>query len=432
MVFRGMFKKKKLGKSVLAVVLFMILAVSLGGFTLKVGLAVEAYCEFTMENEDEVGSHSVDEVSAIVALGGSQNLRVANGLLSPRFQVTPSLNDQQLIYLNLMNRARLELGLSPVMIDGGMTTAGNIIAREQYEGAPFGHVRPDGRPTVSALADVVAVAQSWWMGGNAFMSSSYADRAFNAWRNSPVGHWNVIIDPSNIFVGPGTHGRNWYQFVGFTNTEQIVGFDRDMFYMHRGGSIESANAKLWMSYANGQGWAFLQILPEMITGLNPNVAGVQNVTLHYRGLSIPFQVTVQIPLWRMFHEGINQHLWTTCFNEYEVLATRGWNQEGIAWYTPPTGRPVHRLFHEGIVRHHYTADQNEIRVLRERGWNDEGVLFFCANPNVRPNEGVRMTRLFHEGALKHLHTADANEVRVLTTQHGWRNEGESFVGLAVR
>ena len=136
-----------------------------------------------------------------------------------------------------------------------------------------------------------------------------------------------------------------------------------------------------------------------------------------------------IPLWRMFHPGINQHLWTTCENEYQVLATRGWDQEGIAWYTPRTGRPVHRLFHEGITRHHYTADQNEIRVLVERGWNDEGVLFYCASPHVGPDEGIRMTRLFHEGALKHLHTADANEVRVLTTQHGWNNEGESFVGL---
>ena len=139
-----------------------------------------------------------------------------------------------------------------------------------------------------------------------------------------------------------------------------------------------------------------------------------------------------IPLWRMFHEGINQHLWTTCLNEYNVLPRYGWRQEGIAWHTPTTGRPVHRLFHPGIIRHHYTADQNEIRVLRERGWNDEGVLFYCASPIVGPNEGVRMTRLFHEGALKHLHTADANEVRVLTTEHYWRNEGESFVGLPAR
>ena len=139
-----------------------------------------------------------------------------------------------------------------------------------------------------------------------------------------------------------------------------------------------------------------------------------------------------VPLWRMFHQGLNQHLWTTCANEYRVLSTRGWRQEGIAWHTPRTGRPVHRLFHEGIVRHHYTADQNEIRVLRQRGWNDEGVLFYCASPLVRPNEGIRMIRLFHEGALKHLHTANANEVHVLTTQHGWRNEGYSFVGLPVR
>lgn len=132
-----------------------------------------------------------------------------------------------------------------------------------------------------------------------------------------------------------------------------------------------------------------------------------------------------IPLFRMFHPGINQHLWTTCANEYHLLAaTRGWNQEGIAWQTPSTGRPVHRLFHEGIVRHHYTADQNEIRILTQRGWNDEGPLFYCAEGEG----GIPMTRLFHEGALKHLHTADANEVRELANQ-GWNVEGISFFGL---
>ena len=139
-----------------------------------------------------------------------------------------------------------------------------------------------------------------------------------------------------------------------------------------------------------------------------------------------------VPLFKMFHGGLNQHLWTTSENEYQILATKGWRQEGIAWHTPRTGRPVHRLFHPGIIRHHYTADQNEIRVLRVRGWNDEGVLFFCARPNVRPGEGIRMTRLFHLGSLKRLHTADANEVRILTTRYGWRNEGESFVGLRGR
>ena len=136
-----------------------------------------------------------------------------------------------------------------------------------------------------------------------------------------------------------------------------------------------------------------------------------------------------VPLWRMYHEGIMQHLWTTCYNEYNVLVDRGWVQEGVAWYTPSTGVPVHRLFHEGIVRHHYTADQHEISVLVQRGWNNEGVLFYCASTVVDEEDRTAMTRLFHEGALKHLHTADANEVRVLSTYHGWRIEGISFYGL---
>ena len=135
--------------------------------------------------------------------------------------------------------------------------------------------------------------------------------------------------------------------------------------------------------------------------------------------------TTTIPLWRMYHRGINQHLWTTCSNEYNVLATRGWDQEGVAWMTPNAGRPVHRLFHPGIIRHHYTADQHEIRVLTaERGWQDEGVLFFCA---YGEDNGVQKQRLYHSGALKHLHTADLNEVFELQ-QQGWALEGISFYG----
>ena len=137
--------------------------------------------------------------------------------------------------------------------------------------------------------------------------------------------------------------------------------------------------------------------------------------------------TATIPLWRMYHRGIKQHLWTTCLNEYNILVTRGWDQEGVAWMTPNTGRPVHRLFHPGIIRHHYTADQREIMILTtERGWQDEGVLFFCA---YGKDNGVRKQRLYHSGALKHLHTADLNEVFVLH-QQGWRLEGVSFYGYS--
>ena len=172
--------------------------------------------------------------------------------------------------------------------------------------------------------------------------------------------------------------------------------------------------------------SFGGVKPILADGTVSGASTLEGVTLNFQEASTLSVGT--IPLWRMFHEGLNQHLWTTSHNEYRVLATRGWRPEGIAWLTPTTGRPVHRLFHEGIIRHHYTADQNEIRVLRGRGWNDEGPLFYCASPIVGPNEGIRMTRLFHAGTLKHLHTADANEVRILTA-HGWANEGASFVGF---
>ncbi|HFI0151475.1 TPA: glycosyhydrolase, partial [Streptococcus suis] len=38
-------------------------------------------------------------------------------------------------------------------------------------------------------------------------------------------------------------------------------------------------------------------------------------------------------LYRLYHPGLQVHLYTTDTNEYRVLASRGWNQEGLAWNT---------------------------------------------------------------------------------------------------
>ena len=36
-------------------------------------------------------------------------------------------------------------------------------------------------------------------------------------------------------------------------------------------------------------------------------------------------------LYRLYHRGLKVHLYTKSANEYKVLGTRGWKQEGVAW-----------------------------------------------------------------------------------------------------
>ena len=59
-------------------------------------------------------------------------------------------------------------------------------------------------------------------------------------------------------------------------------------------------------------------------------------------------------------------------NEYKILATRGWNQEGVSYRSYGTV-PVYRLYNPGLKKHLYTKDQNEYKILATRGWNQEGL-----------------------------------------------------------
>lgn len=129
-----------------------------------------------------------------------------------------------------------------------------------------------------------------------------------------------------------------------------------------------------------------------------------------------------VPLYRLYHSDLQVHLYTTDMNEYKVLGTRGWKQEGVAWLTDAhQGVPVYRLYHPGVKRHLYTKDTNEIQVLQTRGWKKEVLAY-------RSYGDIKIYRLYHKGIKKHLYTKDANEVSILQTR-GWKNEGIAFYGM---
>lgn len=128
-------------------------------------------------------------------------------------------------------------------------------------------------------------------------------------------------------------------------------------------------------------------------------------------------------LYRLYHSGLQVHLFTTDSNEYKVLGSRGWAQEGIAWSTSDDkGDNVYRLYHPGLRVHLYTKDTNEYKVLAGRGWRQEGVAY-------RSYGSLPIYRLYHAGIKKHLYTKDANEYKVLA-RRGWNQEGIAFYGLS--
>jgi len=92
------------------------------------------------------------------------------------------------------------------------------------------------------------------------------------------------------------------------------------------------------------------------------------------------------PYYRLYNPSVLQHLWTTDFNEYTVLGTEGWNQEGIVGYvfpaapgstattlpTVPNSQSLYRLMAPQV--HLWTTTPNEYDTLQTEGWTGEGII----------------------------------------------------------
>jgi Zn-dependent metalloprotease len=133
--------------------------------------------------------------------------------------------------------------------------------------------------------------------------------------------------------------------------------------------------------------------------------------------------------YRLYSDITKEHHYTTDLNEYNTLGTWGWVQEGVAHQVYLTNDPVfgqvpvplYRLYHEGIQQHHWTTDANENAVLPSYGWTQEGIDGYILASEV---SGVTtpLYRLAYAFLPLHLWTTDLNEYTVLATM-GWIQEG---------
>ena len=132
--------------------------------------------------------------------------------------------------------------------------------------------------------------------------------------------------------------------------------------------------------------------------------------------------------YRLFHNTTKEHLYTTDLNEYTVLGTQGWIQEGIAYKLLTNGlyngsgvTPLFRLYHPGIRQHHWTTDPNEVTTLSAgQSWFYEGPVGYLL-PTQVPGS-VPLYRMAYVNPAVHLWTSDLNEYNTLATR-GWIKEG---------
>jgi len=149
----------------------------------------------------------------------------------------------------------------------------------------------------------------------------------------------------------------------------------------------------------------------------------------------PAPTSTLLVQYRLSYTATGEHLYTTDLNEYNVLGTMGWLQEGATYrmftggvYSGALTIPMFRLYNTAIAQHHWTTDSNEVRVLSsDVHWLYEGIPGYLLPSAV--GGALPLYRLALPSPPLHLWTIDAHEYAVLQTE-GWIGEGVIGYALA--
>lgn len=132
-------------------------------------------------------------------------------------------------------------------------------------------------------------------------------------------------------------------------------------------------------------------------------------------------------IFRLYNLWSGEHLFTGNLEEIQSLLKTGWwKMEGAAWRAPSVSQcPVYRVMDPITLEHFYTMNEEEYTSLEKRGFQGEGIGFYSASSDQKP-----LYRLFNPNALfgAHHYTEDLHEREVLLSQ-GWKDEGIAWYGL---
>lgn len=123
------------------------------------------------------------------------------------------------------------------------------------------------------------------------------------------------------------------------------------------------------------------------------------------------------PMYRVYNKWSNEHFFTTDSTEYKGLVAKGWNDEGVAWYSPEkSSTPVYRLYNKYTTEHHFTTSKTEYDKCVKDGWTGEDVAFYSGG-------NTPVYRLFnqYEKAFYH-HYTKSEEEKATCVKNGWTDE----------
>lgn len=133
----------------------------------------------------------------------------------------------------------------------------------------------------------------------------------------------------------------------------------------------------------------------------------------------------------------NGSLLTTDLNEYQVLITHGWKDQGIAFYADPAGSNsgynTYRMYNETTGSHYFANSQAQVDSLIASGFTQQGQAFSSTSTTrqeVAPAAGQQLVYRF--GSMpgnRHFWTVDITE-RDNMINAGYRYEGVAWNAVA--
>ncbi len=135
------------------------------------------------------------------------------------------------------------------------------------------------------------------------------------------------------------------------------------------------------------------------------------------------------PRYRLYSPVTLAHLYTSDLNEYNVLATRGWNQENLAHrcldtsgtYAGVSLTPYYRIHNATTRWHHWTTDPLEHATMKAiPGNSSDGIDCYILTQPAAPSANTLPLYVLYFAPLnKFLWTTDENEKNILTGARGW-------------
>ncbi len=132
-------------------------------------------------------------------------------------------------------------------------------------------------------------------------------------------------------------------------------------------------------------------------------------------------------MFRFYNPYTYEHLYTTDVKEAADLRSRGWNAEGIGWYSPVKDTPgvvkIYRLYNPYGDDHLYTTEEKEKDDNIKRGWKLDATFeaYGFISKQLGANAGI--SRLFNPYEKYHTHLFSANKKELEDNiKRGWRDE----------